>query len=112
MRVNDIARVELGSESYDSESLMNGRPSSFLVIYQQPDANAMEVAKSVKAAMEKLSNRFPEGISHAIKFDTTEFIDASITEVVDTLFGTLLVPMFYFLLQTLREHFSPDKAKS
>ncbi|MGB1272350.1 MAG: efflux RND transporter permease subunit, partial [Endozoicomonas sp.] len=55
VRVSDIARVELGSQSYDGEARLNNHPTAFLVIYQQPDANAMNVAEGVKAAIENLS---------------------------------------------------------
>lgn len=91
VRVRDIARVELGSQSYDGEARLNNHPTAFLVIYQQPDANAMDVAKGVKAAMEDLSKNFPEGVDYTIKFDTTDFIDASINEVVSTLFQAILL---------------------
>lgn len=109
VRVKDIARVEMGSESYDGQAMLNNAPTAFLVIYQQPDANAMEIAKDVRATMEELEKSFPEGIEYTIKFDTTQFIDASIKEVVNTLFqAVLLVILVVFIfLQNWRATLIP-----
>ena len=109
IRVKDVARVELGSQSYEGDARLNNDPTAFLVIYQQPDANAMEVAEGVKAEMKNLAKTFPEGIEYVIKFDTTDFIDASINEVVKTLFeAVLLVILVVFLfLQNWRATLIP-----
>ena len=109
IRVKDVARVELGSQSYEGDARLNNDPTAFLVIYQQPDANAMEVAEDVKAEMKNLAKTFPEGIEYVIKFDTTDFIDASINEVVKTLFeAVLLVILVVFLfLQNWRATLIP-----
>ncbi|WP_067584945.1 efflux RND transporter permease subunit [Endozoicomonas ascidiicola] len=109
IRINDVAHVELGSQSYGGVAKMDNMPTTFMVIYQQPNANAMDVAKNVKVLMEKLSQNFPEGMEYAIKFDTTEFISASISEVVQTLFeAVLLVILVVFLfLQNWRATLIP-----
>ncbi|MGI9276165.1 MAG: efflux RND transporter permease subunit [Endozoicomonas sp.] len=109
VRLGDIARVELGSESYGAEVRLNNQPTAFLVIYQQPDANAMSVADDAKALMEELSRNFPEGIDYVIDFDTTKFISESIREVVNTLFqAVLLVILVVFLfLQNWRATLIP-----
>ncbi|MGB0360097.1 MAG: efflux RND transporter permease subunit, partial [Endozoicomonas sp.] len=109
VRINDVARVELGAQSYSGAAKMNNTSTSFMMIYQQPDANAMDIAKNVKVLMEDLSKSFPEGMEYAIKFDTTNFISASIDEVVVTLFETvLLVILVVFLfLQNWRTTLIP-----
>ncbi|WP_257297316.1 efflux RND transporter permease subunit [Endozoicomonas sp. YOMI1] len=109
VRIKDIAKVELGSQNYEGDARLNQKPTAFLVIYQQPDANAMDVAKGVKAQMEELKNDFPQGMDYTIKFDTTEFISESINEVVKTLFeAVLLVILVVFLfLQNWRATLIP-----
>jgi len=112
IRINDVARVELGSQSYGGSSNLNNNPTAFFVIYQQPDANAMNVAKDVKGLMKELAKSFPKGVEYTIKFDTTEFISESINEVVQTLFeAVLLVILVVFLfLQNWRATLIPSIA--
>ena len=109
VRLSDVARIELGSQSYGGESRYNNSDTGFLVIYQQPDANAMSVANDVKKVVEDLSANFPEGVEYVIAFDTTDFIDTSIREVVNTLFqAVLLVILVVFLfLQNWRATLIP-----
>ena len=109
VRLKDIARIELGSQSYGGEARLNNQPTAFLVIYQQPDANAMNVADATKELVAELSENFPQGIEYVIAFDTTDFIDESITEVVNTLFqAVLLVILVVFLfLQNWRATLIP-----
>ncbi|WP_422449192.1 MULTISPECIES: efflux RND transporter permease subunit [unclassified Endozoicomonas] len=109
VRIKDIAKVELGSQNYEGDARLNKQPTAFLVVYQQPDANAMDVAKGVKARMEELKKNFPAGMDYTIKFDTTEFISESINEVVKTLFeAVLLVILVVFLfLQNWRATLIP-----
>ncbi|WP_448216195.1 efflux RND transporter permease subunit [Endozoicomonas sp. 2B-B] len=109
VRIKDIARVEMGSQSYDGVAKFNNDDTAFLVIYQQPDANAMDVAKGVKMTMEELSARMPEGIEYEIKFDTTQFIDQSIKEVIITLLQAvaLVVLVVFLFLQNWRATLIP-----
>lgn len=100
LRVGDVARVELGSQSYSAEGRLNGKPSVILAIYQLPDANALAVADGVRAQLENLKSRFPDDMEHAFLYDTTRFIEASINEVVVTLFqavGLVILVVFIFL---------------
>ncbi len=103
IRLRDVARVSLEASSYSTESGINGENAAVLGIYMLP-ANAMEVAKSVKAAMEEISANFPEGMSYEIPFDMTTYISESIHEVYKTLFEALiLVVLVVFLsLQSWR----------
>ena len=82
MRFADVARIELGSKDYDFIGRYNGKPATLVGIFLQPGANALEVAKSVKTEMTELSTRFPEGLTYAIPYDTTRFVEVSIREVV------------------------------
>jgi multidrug efflux pump subunit AcrB len=85
VRLRDVARVQLGAESYDQTCTLDGRPSVALSVYQLPGSNALNVAGAVKKKMEELKRRFPAGLDYAIVYDTTPFINESIQEVTKTL---------------------------
>ncbi|WP_448207436.1 efflux RND transporter permease subunit [Azospirillum sp. sgz302134] len=112
VKLGDIARVELGAQSYTSTSKLDGDPSATMVVYQSPDANALDVAKAVRAELERLSGRFPEGLKYAVVFDTTNFVSATIEEIVLTLGITflLVVVVIYVFLQDWRATLIPTLA--
>jgi multidrug efflux pump subunit AcrB len=85
VRVSDVANIELGAQAYDQTCTLNGQPSVALSVYQLPGSNALEVAKRVRAKMEEMKTRFPDGLDYAIVYDTTPFINQSIHEVTNTL---------------------------
>jgi multidrug efflux pump len=91
IRVKDVARVELGAIGYDQICMMDGKPSVALSIYQLPGTNALETAKRVRAKMEELKGRMPEGIAYDIIYDTTPFIEESILEVFKTLLDAVII---------------------
>jgi HAE1 family hydrophobic/amphiphilic exporter-1 len=98
VRVKDVARIELGSKSYDAFGLLNGKPAVVLAIYQLPGANALEVADGIRSEMQSLSERFPDDLEYAMPYDTTEFVVASIDEVKETLLiAILLVVLVVFV---------------
>ena len=100
IRVKDVARVELGAQAYSAAGRLDGKPSVVLAVYQTPDANALAVADAVKARLEELSSRFPDDMAYAILYDTTNFIEASIAEVQETLYiavGLVVLVVFIFL---------------
>ena len=109
VRVRDIARVELGAQTYSTTSHINGKPNSGLAIYQLPDANALDVAKRVKAKMAELSKSFPPGLAYEVPFDTTRFVNASIKEVFMTLIeaGILVLIVIVIFLQDWRAMLVP-----
>ncbi len=111
-RLADVARVELGAKSYAYEANFNGAPCAAVAIYQLPDANALQVAAGVKAKLAELSRDFPQGLSYAIPFDTTRFVEAAIQEVyVTLLLAVLLVVLVIFLfLQDWRATLIPCAA--
>ena len=102
--LKDVARVELGAQSYDQFNLKSGQPNANIGIYQSPGANALEVAEQVKQVMERLSASFPPGMTYELPLDTTEFIDASIHEVYKTLIeaGVLVLIVILVFLQNWR----------
>jgi HAE1 family hydrophobic/amphiphilic exporter-1 len=108
-RVRDVARVELGGQSYDFFSQLSGDTAAALAIYQLPGANALAVADQVSATMERLSDDFPEGLEYKIPFDTTLFVRQAIQEVYVTLFqAALLVFLVIFVfLQDWRASIVP-----
>ncbi|MCE9604558.1 MAG: multidrug efflux RND transporter permease subunit [Planctomycetia bacterium] len=85
IRLRDVARAELGALAYDQACTLDGQPSVALSVYQLPGSNALETAKLVKQKMEELRSRFPEGVDYKIVYDTTPFIEESITEVFHSL---------------------------
>src|SRR5438105_757262 len=91
VRVKDVANIELGAQGYDQTCTLDGKPSVALSIYQLPGSNALDVAKQVRAKMEELKGRFPDGVDYAIVYDTTPFINESIREVFKTLRDAVLL---------------------
>lgn len=109
IRLRDVARISLEAQSYNTESAINGENAAVLAIYMLPGANAMEVARKVKEAMEEISSNFPEGMSYEIPFDMTTYISESIHEVYKTLFEALILVIIvvYLSLQNWRATLIP-----
>ncbi|PTQ81912.1 HAE1 family hydrophobic/amphiphilic exporter-1/multidrug efflux pump [Nitrosospira multiformis] len=112
VRMRDVARVELGAQSYDLEGRWNGKPNTFLLTFLAPGANALDTVHRVRQEMDKLARSFPAGVSYDIPYDTTIFIDVSIKEVLKTLIeATLLVILVVFVfLQSWRATIIPAVA--
>ena len=98
IRLRDVARVSLEASSYATESGINGGNAAVLNINMLPGANAMEVAKAVKAEMENIAKNFPEGISYEIPFDMTTYISESIHHVYRTFFEALILVILVVFL--------------
>ncbi|PBQ31786.1 hydrophobe/amphiphile efflux-1 family RND transporter [Sphingobacteriaceae bacterium] len=100
LRLKDIATVSLGSEYYDIYSSMNGHPSAAMVIKQTYGSNASAVIEKVKEKMDELKKTFPPGMDYEISYDVSNFLDASIENVIDTLrdaFILVALVVFIFL---------------
>lgn len=112
VRLKDVGRVEEGMQSYLQRSRLNGNPATLIAVYQQVGSNAIEVSKNVAATMKQMSQSFPDGLDYKISLDTTNFVKASISEVIDTLIiATFLVVLVTFLfLQDLRATLIPTLA--
>ena len=104
VRLSDVARVELGSQSYSSVGKFNGKPAAALGIELGSGANAMNVSDAVEAKLKELAPYFPSGLSYKIAHSTTPFVKISIHEVVQTLFEAivLVVAIMYLFLQNWR----------
>jgi HAE1 family hydrophobic/amphiphilic exporter-1 len=99
-RIKDVARVELGGQTYDTTSYLNGAPSCTILVYQLPGSNALDVAKKVNQAMATLKNDFPEGLDYRLNYDVSDFVKTSLEEVVITLveaFILVAIVVFVFL---------------
>jgi multidrug efflux pump len=98
VRLRDVARVELGSESYDSTARFNGKPASGMAIQLATGANALDTADRVRAALEELKSLFPPGVQAVTAFDTTPFVSLSIEEVVKTLVEAIALVFMVMLV--------------
>lgn len=112
VRLKDVAKIELGAQSYTLEGRLNGKPNVFLLTFLSPGANALDMVKRVRKEMEEVAKSFPPGVSWDIPYDTTRFIEVSIEEVVKTL-GTamvLVILVVYLFLQSWRTTLIPGVA--
>ncbi|MBI4001489.1 MAG: efflux RND transporter permease subunit, partial [Nitrospira defluvii] len=112
IRLKDVARVELGAQSYTLEGRWNGKPNVFLLTFLSPGANALDTVKRVRAELAEVSKSFPSGVSYDIPYDTTRFIEVSIQEVVKTLAEAmvLVILVVYLFLQSWRATLIPGVA--
>jgi len=112
LRLKDVARVELASKDYSFIGKYNGRPATLVGIFLQPGSNALDVAKEVKGTVAGMAQGFPKGLSYAVPYDTTRFVEVSIREVVKTLAEAMaLVFLVVFLfLQNWRATLIPFAA--
>ena len=101
VRLDDVARVELGAQTYDVRSYLNESPAAALIVSQRPGSNALETATAVRDTMDELAGTFPPGLGHRIVYDPTlYFISESIDEVFVTLYqavGLVVLVVFLFL---------------
>jgi len=104
IHLRDVARIELGAQTYDTFAQKGGIPTANLLIYQLPGANALQVAKGVQASIAKLAQKFPPGLEYDVPFDTTIFVSSAISEVYKTLFeaGVLVLIVILVFLQDWR----------
>ncbi|WP_186017430.1 efflux RND transporter permease subunit [Burkholderia gladioli] len=112
VRLRDVARIELGAETYTYESRYNGMPASGLGVNLAPGANAIDTARAVKAAIASLAGTMPKGVQVFYPYDTTPFVTLSIEEVVKTLIEAVVlvfIVMFVFL-QSVRATLIPALA--
>jgi len=109
VRIRDVGRVELGSNSYNQLAKLDGKPTAAIGIFQQPGANALQVAEDVRKAVKKMAKKFPPGLQYSIPFDTTVFVEQSVDEVYKTLFeaGILVLLVIMVFLQNFRATLVP-----
>ncbi|KAA3501364.1 multidrug efflux RND transporter permease subunit [Rhizobium rhizogenes] len=100
VRLRDVARVEVGGESYAFSSRLNGKPTAAIGVQLSPTGNALQTSDGVRATMEELSRYFPPGLEYEIPYDTSPFVKISIQKVINTLVEAIIlvfVVMFVFL---------------
>src|SRR6266568_4165667 len=112
LRLKDVARVELGSKDYDFIGRVNGKEAVLVGVFLQPGANALDVSKNVKQAVQTLSARFPGGLTYSVPYDTTRFVEVSIREVLKTLAEAMLLVFLvvFVFLQNWRATLIPFAA--
>ncbi|HCF5967645.1 TPA: efflux RND transporter permease subunit, partial [Pseudomonas aeruginosa] len=108
-RLRDVARISMGADSYSLRSLLNGEPAVGIQIIQSPGANALDVSSAVRAAMDRLQAKFPDGIEYRIAYDPTVFVRASLQSVAVTLLDAifLVVIVVVLFLQSWRASIIP-----
>ncbi len=109
IRISDVARVELGAQTYSARAKLDGAPATTMALYLSPGANALATVEAVRAELERLEPLFPEGVEYSIVYDTTEFVIANIDEAVELLIITFFLVVFvcYAFLQSWREALVP-----
>ena len=98
VRIRDVGRTELGTESYDVEGFYNGKPTAGMAIRQIAGANALDTADAIRAKLKEMSRYFPPGMKVVYPYDTTPFVKVAIHEVVKTLFEAILLVFFIMWL--------------
>ena len=112
VRIRDVGRTELGTESYDIEVYFNGKPNAAMAIRQAPGANALDTANAVKAKLEEMSHYFPPGMKVIYPYDTTPFVEVAIEEVVKTLIEAVVLVflVMYLFMGNIRATLIPTIA--
>jgi multidrug efflux pump len=109
VRIRDVGRVELSSNTYALRSLLNNKEAAAIGIFQAPGSNALALSGNVRATMERLKSNFPEGVQYAIVYDPTRFVQTSIEKVIVTLTEAVLLVVLVVILflQTWRASIIP-----
>ena len=112
IRLKDVAKIELGAQSYDLEGRFKGKPTTFLLTFLSPGANALDAVKHIRQQMEELAKNFPPGVRYDIPYNPTRFIEVSIKEVIHTLIiaMVLVIIVVYLFLQSWRATIIPAVA--
>jgi multidrug efflux pump len=112
VKVKDVARVELGAQFYTASGYYQGNPATVMGIYQAPGANALAVSQAVTAELERLSRAFPSDIKYEVPFNTTDFVEQSLNDVVSTLMLTfvLVISVVFVFLGSWRATVIPAVA--
>jgi hydrophobe/amphiphile efflux-1 (HAE1) family protein len=98
VRLKDVARVELGAQTYNSAPKLNGQPTVPIAIFLQPGANALQTGGAIEARLKELKADFPKGMEYTIPYDTLQYVKISIKEVVKTLIEAMILVFCVVLL--------------
>jgi hydrophobic/amphiphilic exporter-1 (mainly G- bacteria), HAE1 family len=109
VRVNDVARVELGAQDYNMVGRFNGKPGAIMAVYQLPGTNAVDAAAGVRKLMAEVKHRFPQDLDYVVSLDTTASVSQGIREIVKTLLIAILLVtiVVYLFLQNWRATLIP-----
>ncbi|MCK5712006.1 MAG: efflux RND transporter permease subunit, partial [Hyphomicrobiaceae bacterium] len=109
VRLKDVARIELGAQSYDATSALNNKPAATIGIYQISGANALEVADLLYEELDKISKNFPPDVEYTRLYDITKAVRASVEEIIKTLLmtGALVVAVTFLFLSNWRTTLIP-----
>jgi hydrophobe/amphiphile efflux-1 (HAE1) family protein len=112
VHLRDVARIELGAQQYTSSARLNDRPAVFVAVYQTPGSNALQVDREVRAGMDRLGKRLPQGVAWRIPYDTTMFVSASMHDVTVTFAEALalVIAVVFLFLQSWRTTIIPTIA--
>ena len=104
VRLRDVARIELGGQSYATSARLNGEPSTGIGVQLSPSGNALATAKAIRVRMEELQRYFPPGVKYSIPYDSSRFVKISISQVVETLIEAVILVflVMYLFLQNIR----------
>ena len=109
VRVKDVARVELGAQSYSLLARLNGKPNATIAVYQLPGSNAVQTVDGVRKLMAQMKQRFPDDVDYAVSLDQTRAVTEGMKEIVETLVIALVLVIFvvYLFLQDWRSTLIP-----
>lgn len=107
--LKDVAKVDMGSQSYSGVSRFNGRPAAAMAVYQTPGSNAQEIIINLKKELKSIESNMPEGLEYKVMFDTNQFLDASISKVITTLIEAFILVFLvvFIFLQDFRSTLIP-----
>lgn len=97
-KIKDVGQVELGAENYDMTTIVSGKPTAGIALYQLPGANALDTGNRLKAKVEELSKNFPPGLKYEIPYDSTLFVITSLRDVTSNLFQAIIMAILTILI--------------
>ncbi len=98
VHLSDVSEVLLGSESYDWNAISAGSPAGLIAVYQLGEANALDIRAKVEETMQKLSSRFPDGVTYDVPYDTTKYVEVAIDNVVTNLYTAIFLVMLIIFI--------------
>src|SRR4029450_6043792 len=109
VRMRDVARIEMGAQTYSTIGRLNGSPAAIIAIYQLPDSNALDPMRPARALMEEAKSKFPDDLDYVVSLDTTLAVTEGIAEIVKTLFEALILVIIvvFIFLQGFRSTLIP-----
>ncbi|EQB34482.1 multidrug transporter [Sulfurimonas hongkongensis] len=98
IRLSDVSNISLGSESYDWNAISDRKPTGLIAVYQLGEANALEIRKNIEDTMQRLSSRFPDGVTYSVPYDTTKYVAVAIDNVVENLYMAIFLVMLIIFI--------------